>query len=218
MNNKLDKLILIICLSLALTACGGSDSTKTPDPEPVVNSAPVISSTEINSAEVGTEYSYTLVSTDADNDTLTLSSASLPAWLSFDSATGVLSGTPAASDTGDHAITLTVSDGTDEVTQSFTINVVALPDDGNQPSGDQFLIVSSTQTSDIDLGESLINEWSTGTQIASNITYQSLTSWEMTSGSMSPEAGNWGTVLAFAGGINGDFSTYINEDTNGTKY
>lgn len=123
LNNKFVKTFITISLGLALTACGSSDSKKTPDPDPVENSAPVITSTGTNSVEAGTAYSYTLVSTDADGDTLTSSATTLPDWLTFDSSTGVLSGTPEESDEGDHGITLTVSDGTESVTQSFTITV-----------------------------------------------------------------------------------------------
>ena len=125
LNNKLVKTFITVSLGLALTACGGSDSKTTPDPDPdpVVNSAPVISSTGVNTVEAGSAYSYTLAASDADGDALTLSAGSLPAWLSFDGSNGTLSGTPAENDAGDHAITLTVSDGTDEVTQSFTITV-----------------------------------------------------------------------------------------------
>ncbi len=123
-NKKLFKRnLIILSLGVALSACGGSDTKTTPDPDPVANSAPVISSTAVNTVEAGSAYSYTLVSTDSDGDALTLTASTLPAWLSFDGSTGMLSGTPADSDAGDHAITLTVSDGTDAVTQSFTITV-----------------------------------------------------------------------------------------------
>ena len=139
-KSKFIKTIITLSLGIALSACGGSDSKK--DPEPVVNSAPVISSTVMNTVVAGTLYSYTLVSSDADGDALTSTAANLPAWLSFDGATSVLSGTPAQSDSGDHAITLTVSDGTAEVTQSFTITVTMPIAANNAP-----VITSSAMTS-----------------------------------------------------------------------
>ncbi len=59
-----------------------------PTPElPPANTAPVISSTGINTVEVGSAYSYTLVGSDADS--LTLSASNLPIWLSFNSTTGI---------------------------------------------------------------------------------------------------------------------------------
>ncbi|MCW8832005.1 MAG: putative Ig domain-containing protein [Colwellia sp.] len=148
-NTKLVKTLLTVGLSLALSACGSSSSdtptpAPTPTPTPTPNTAPVISSTAVNTVEAGSEYSYTLASSDADGDTLTLSASSLPSWLSFDSATGVLSGTPAEADEGDHAITLTVSDGTDEVTQSFSIGVTVPVAANNAPTITSDVIISAT--------------------------------------------------------------------------
>ncbi|MBN2825418.1 MAG: SBBP repeat-containing protein, partial [Campylobacterales bacterium] len=50
-----------------------------------VNKAPVVTSTPIISAEVGTLYSYIAMAMDADNDKLEWSDASVPSWLSFGS-------------------------------------------------------------------------------------------------------------------------------------
>ncbi|MEL4283311.1 putative Ig domain-containing protein, partial [Shewanella mangrovisoli] len=58
-----------------------------------VNDVPTISSTALTSATQDAAYSYTLVATDSDvGDSLTLSAVTLPSWLSFNAATGVLSG------------------------------------------------------------------------------------------------------------------------------
>jgi len=147
-NSKLFKTIFTVGIGLALTACGGSDSEKVSEPDPVANSAPVISSTGTNQIEAGTTYSYTLISSDADNNALTLSVSTLPAWLSFDSATGILSGTPAADDAGEYAITLTVSDGTDTVSQSFTITVTLPVVVNNAP------VITSVGITNATVGES----------------------------------------------------------------
>lgn len=118
--------MISIGLSLALSACG-SDTKDTVEviTEEVKNSIPAISSTGILTVKEGTAYSYTLASSDSDGDPLTLSASTLPAWLSFDGDTGILSGTPEESDVGEHPIILTVSDGTDDLIQSFTIAVTA---------------------------------------------------------------------------------------------
>ncbi|MFQ3277853.1 MAG: hypothetical protein ACI8SZ_002199 [Colwellia sp.] len=121
--NKLNKNLIVLALGLTLSACGSSDDDVVDVIDDILNTAPTISSTAVTTVESGTAYSYSLVAADADGDTLTMSAANLPAWLTFDSATGSLSGTPAESDAGDTAIILTVSDGTDDIMQSFTVSV-----------------------------------------------------------------------------------------------
>jgi len=89
------------------------------------NDVPVITSTAIETATEDVEYSYTFTATDEDPipDVLTFSTVEIPAWLNFDDATGILSGTPLNEDVGVHNITLRVNDGTVDVDQVFTITV-----------------------------------------------------------------------------------------------
>ncbi|NLQ24803.1 tandem-95 repeat protein [Shewanella sp. S-1] len=90
-----------------------------------VNDAPTISSTAMTAATQDAAYSYTLTATDADTgDSLTLSAVTKPSWLSFNSVTGLLSGTPSNADVGSHAVLLRVTDA-DGLTadQSFSITV-----------------------------------------------------------------------------------------------
>src|SRR5690606_2567292 len=47
----------------------------------------------------------------------------LPGWLQLDSAGGILFGTPAAGDVGQHTITLQADNGAGVQQQTFTINV-----------------------------------------------------------------------------------------------
>jgi hypothetical protein len=153
MNNlkyikKFNKSIIVLSLGIALSACGGSSDDKVVEIiEDIVNSAPTISSTAVTTVESGTAYSYSLVAADADGDTLTMTAANLPTWLSFDTSTGILSGTPADSDEGDTAITLTVSDGTDDITQSFTVSVT-VPVPANNAA-----VITSTAVTAATVGE-----------------------------------------------------------------
>jgi hypothetical protein len=124
---KLKRLVLITGLVFGMAACGNDDLAPPPSP-PAVNNAPVISSTALTAADEGQAYTYTFTATDADADALTRAATTLPSWLTFDAATGVLSGTPADTDVGNHDVTLTVTDGTDTATESFTIVVTAAPD------------------------------------------------------------------------------------------
>ncbi|WP_198781880.1 Ig-like domain-containing protein [Shewanella putrefaciens] len=128
-----------------------------------VNDAPTISSTAITSATQDAAYSYTFVVSDSDvGDVLTLSALTKPSWLSFNAATGVLSGTPSNADVGSHAVTLKVTD-TDGLTaeQSFSITVTNVND---APTISSTAITSATQdaaysytfaVSDSDVGDVL---------------------------------------------------------------
>ena len=88
------------------------------------NDAPTITSTAVTTATEDAAYSYTFTVNDVDvGDTLTLSAPTLPAWLSFDTGTGILSGTPTNAEVGTHNVVLRVNDGTVDVDQSFTITV-----------------------------------------------------------------------------------------------
>jgi hypothetical protein len=77
------------------------------------NRPPTISGTAVSSAMVGQPYSFQPNAADPDGDTLTYSITNRPAWATFNSATGRLSGTPGAGDVGTYSnIGITVSDGT----------------------------------------------------------------------------------------------------------
>ena len=74
------------------------------------NRLPVISGTPLTSANVGTAYSFTPTASDADNDTLTFSVTNPPAWATFSTTTGKLSGTPTAVGTTT-GVVISVTDG-----------------------------------------------------------------------------------------------------------
>lgn len=120
---KLKRLVLITGLVFGMAACN-TDDLAPPPPPPLVNSVPNIVTTAPVTANEGQLYSYRLVATDLDADALTYS-ATASTWLTVDAATGLLSGTPTATDVGENEITITVSDGTDSVTETATITVIA---------------------------------------------------------------------------------------------
>ncbi|MCB1837448.1 MAG: tandem-95 repeat protein, partial [Alcanivoracaceae bacterium] len=90
-----------------------------------VNDAPVISSTAPLSADEGIEYNYDVAATDVDSATLTYSLTTAPSGMTIDANSGVISWTPG--DGGNSPwtadVTVSVSDGSDSATQSFTITV-----------------------------------------------------------------------------------------------
>lgn len=76
------------------------------------NQVPVIAGTPAPVVTAGVAYRFAPDAGDADGDALTFSVSGLPAWAAFDAASGVLSGTPAASDVGVYSgITISVTDG-----------------------------------------------------------------------------------------------------------
>lgn len=119
-----------LTLSLSLTdTANNTGELATDSVEKVYNSAPVISGTPATSVFVGQEYVFVPQVSDIDgNDTLHFSINNLPTWLSLDTATGRISGTPAATDVGTSLpISLTVSDGELSATlASFNIEVIAV--------------------------------------------------------------------------------------------
>ena len=91
------------------------------------NQSPVISGTPATSVTAGLAYSFTPTASDPDGQTLTFSISGKPAWASFSTSTGRLSGTPTAAQVGSYSgIVISVSDGTASVSvPSFTIAVTA---------------------------------------------------------------------------------------------
>lgn len=76
------------------------------------NTPPAISGTPTPSVVAGTAYQFKPTATDANGDPLTFAIAGLPAWATFNTGTGVLSGTPGGSATGTYSnIVISVSDG-----------------------------------------------------------------------------------------------------------
>ncbi len=89
------------------------------------NRAPTISGTPPPSVNVGSLYTFQPSAADADGNPLTFSIANLPTWATFNTATGVLTGTPSAAHAGTYSnITISVSDGTAlAALPAFTITV-----------------------------------------------------------------------------------------------
>ncbi|QDO86467.1 tandem-95 repeat protein [Shewanella psychropiezotolerans] len=94
-----------------------------------VNDLPTITGTPATSVKVGNLYSFAPTTTDTDaNPSLSCTITNKPAWASFNSTTGVLTGTPTADDVGTNSnIIISVTDGTDTVSlTSFNISVIAI--------------------------------------------------------------------------------------------
>lgn len=110
--------------SLLLGACGGGGGDSA---GPGGNRAPTISGTPPPQVVQNRTYSFTPTASDPDGDTLTFSVSNLPAWASFNTATGSLTGTPSPGDVATYSnISISVSDGSASTSlAAFSIAVVA---------------------------------------------------------------------------------------------
>ncbi|MFJ5331201.1 putative Ig domain-containing protein [Pectobacterium versatile] len=128
-------------LTIKVTATDGSSasvSTTFSLTVTTVNEAPVVSGTiAAQSIAQGGSLNVTVPAgtfTDPDGDTLTLSATladgtALPAWLSFNPATGTFSGTPANGDVGSLTIKVTATDGSNaSVSTTFGLTVTNVND------------------------------------------------------------------------------------------
>ncbi len=121
----------LLLASILVGGClSGDGSSDDPTPSPPVgppNSPPTISGSPAPAVTIGTAYSFTPISSDADGDVLTFEIARQPGWASFDPSTGRVSGSPTLGDIGRYDdIQITVSDNTTFATlPTFSVDVVA---------------------------------------------------------------------------------------------
>jgi hypothetical protein len=91
------------------------------------NKAPVISGTPGTVGTVGVPYSFRPTASDPDGQNIVFSVTNRPAWASFNTTTGQLSGTPTSAGTFSN-IVITASDGTASASlTAFSIVVTAAP-------------------------------------------------------------------------------------------
>lgn len=94
--------------------------------DPPLNAAPVITSAPVLEATEDAVYTYQVQAQDSDQDALVFTLASAPQGMSM-STGGLISWTPVTSQIGNNDVTVQVSDGRAQVTQSFTVVVNAKP-------------------------------------------------------------------------------------------
>ncbi len=93
----------------------------------VTNAAPTIVGSPATSAQVGVPYSFKPTAVDANKDLLTFSVVNMPSWATFNTATGLLSGTPTTAGANGN-IQIRVTDGKATTSlAAFTIVVAAAP-------------------------------------------------------------------------------------------
>jgi len=135
-----------------------------------INDAPTLATALTDqSNDEDAAFSFTIPSgtfSDEDGDTITYSAtlsdgSALPSWLSLDGSTGVFSGTPLNDDVGVINVTVTASDGTLSVTDTFALTVVNTNDDPTAVSlsataideNSSGAVVGDLSTTDVDVGD-----------------------------------------------------------------
>ncbi len=116
--------------NIAISVSNGTSSAGLPAfsivvSKPTIPGNPTISGSPATSVVAGMNYLFTPTTTDPSGGGLTFSIKNAPAWASFNSATGELSGTPTDADVGTYAnISISVSDGkTTAALPTFPISV-----------------------------------------------------------------------------------------------
>jgi hypothetical protein len=117
----LARYFLCAALSVVASGCGGSGDSSSPlaasttanqtSGTQTVN-PPSISGTPVTTIVAGTKYSFQPSASDTTGDALTFSIENIPSWATFDTTSGLLTGTPTASNVGSfQSITISVADG-----------------------------------------------------------------------------------------------------------
>ena len=119
---RLARYFLCATVAVAIAGCGADGNSADPntsstpptqsDTAPQSIDAPTISGTPETTVAAGSKYSFQPSATDTAGDALTFSIQNIPSWATFDAASGLLTGTPAASNVGSYqSITISVSNG-----------------------------------------------------------------------------------------------------------
>src|SRR5688500_5492558 len=152
--------------SASASSDSGSSGTGGTGSNAAANTAPTITGAPATQANVGSAYSVAPQANDADGDTLAFSIANKPTWAQFNTATGQLSGTPAAQESVSD-IVITVSDGKASASlPAFSITV------GTAASG-------TTPGSAAPSGPGVALSWNVPTRTVDGETLQDLTGYRI---------------------------------------
>lgn len=127
---RLLRLTVVILILQGCTSSDQSDDTATVSSVPSpANTAPTIAGVPPASVAQDAFFQFLPTANDTDGDALTFMLTGNPSWLTLNTATGEVSGTPRAADVGSYAnILVSVSDGlATSSLPAFSITVQALP-------------------------------------------------------------------------------------------
>jgi hypothetical protein len=130
-------------------AAAGTPATPATKPVTPSSGALTITGTPAGSVAAGSSYSFTPSVTGASGRTLSFAIIYKPAWATFSSATGKLSGTPTSSNVGSYKdIEIAVNNGlTSAVLNTFSIQVTSLGSSPTPPVADTVAISGTPATS-----------------------------------------------------------------------
>jgi large repetitive protein len=141
---RIPQLLVGALAAVALAACGGGGTAASPAQSTALTSVattppPVVNGTPPTSVVAGAKYDYVPSASSPDGQPLSFDIANPPAWATFSTTTGELSGTPEASDVGmTGEIEIGVSDGTSRATVGpFRIRILSAstpPNSGAPPT------------------------------------------------------------------------------------
>jgi hypothetical protein len=119
---RLISFYILILVSIFVNGCGGGSGSGGGG-SPSSNTPPEIISAPQLYAKANSSYNYEVHASDKEGDALTFSLKTLPTGMEIDPSTGRISWTPGSSQGGKNEVVVKVTDGKNEVTQSFTVSV-----------------------------------------------------------------------------------------------
>lgn len=99
----------------------GTPVTYQGDGDPIPSDDPTDNARELSTLKVGEHTAILIPAVDLNGDLLTLTATNVPPGMSFNVASGALTGAPTQS--GDYDVTITASDGTQQTTATFVLDV-----------------------------------------------------------------------------------------------
>jgi hypothetical protein len=126
------KRVALLVLAVLLTACGEETESESAAAASA-NMPPQISGEPAKTVMAGTTYSFQPEVMDPESDPLVFGIDGMPAWMQFDTASGLLTGTPGTQHRGSHkGIVVWVTDGENQtLLPAFDLDVVTESDSAN---------------------------------------------------------------------------------------
>ena len=191
--------------NFAVTASGTA-----PSPPPPTNGPPLITGPSNQSHTIGTSVSVQIVASDSEGSALQYGAGGLPAGVSVNTGTGVMSGTITAS-AGTYTVTTTASDGTSTATRSFTWTVTTAAPSSAVPSPSGVVVRDTFTGAGTPLTAHQLDVSSTGGRW---VQLEGVTAW-MENGRVAEVGSNSGYSMATVNAGASDGSVAVNMLSNG---